>query len=140
MVSIKSLLKLRKKIKREKPDYFRPYWWKKLSLKRKKDSWRKPHGIHNKIRKRLKGKPAMVETGYGSPKEVKGLLPNGKKPVLIHNVKELENVNKEKEVAIIASTVGKRKRLEIIKRAQEIGVEVWNIKSTDLKELQTTNQ
>ncbi|HIP66565.1 MAG TPA: 50S ribosomal protein L32e [Candidatus Nanopusillus sp.] len=139
MVSIKSLLRLRKKIKRKKPNHFRPHWWTRPSLKRKKNSWRRPHGIHNKIRRRLKGRPAMVETGYGSPKKVRGLLPNGRKPVIIHNIKELERVDKEKEAAIIASAVGKRKRLEIIRKARELEIEIWNIRPAELKELQSAN-
>jgi len=140
MVSLRSLLRIRKKIKREKPDYFRPHWWTKPSLKRKRDTWRKPHGIHNKIRKRLKGRPSLVETGYGSPREVKGLLPNGKRPVVVHNVRELERINKDHEVAVIASTVGRKKRLDIIRRAQELGIEIWNIRPSDLKELQIANK
>ena len=121
------LLKLRKKIKRKKPDYLRPYWWRSISQRNSMDSWRRPKGIHNKMRKKLKGRPKMVEVGYGSPKEVKGLLPNGKKPVIVHNVEELEKIDKEKEIAIIASTVGKRKREQIINRAKELNIEIFNI-------------
>ncbi|BFI73220.1 50S ribosomal protein L32e [Nanoarchaeota archaeon] len=121
------LLKLRKKIKRKKPDYLRPYWWRSISQRNSKDSWRRPKGIHNKIKKKLKGRPKMVEVGYGSPKEVKGLLPNGKKPVIVYNVEELEKVDKEKEAVIIASTVGKRKREQIINKAKELNIEIFNI-------------
>jgi len=124
--NIFSLLRIRKKIKREKPDYLRPYWWTKIRLKNRIDSWRKPKGIHNKMKKKKKGRPPLVEVGYGSPREVKGVLSNGKRPVIVHNVEELERIDKEREIAVIASTVGKRKRLEIIKRAQELGIEVYN--------------
>lgn len=125
-VNIFSLLRIRKKVKREKPDYLRPYWWTKIKLKNRIDSWRKPKGKHNKMRIRKKGKPPLVEVGYGSPRKVKGLLSNGKKPILVHNPEELEKINKESEVAVIASTVGKRKRLQIINRAQELGIEIYN--------------
>ncbi|MGC9079304.1 MAG: 50S ribosomal protein L32e [Nanopusillaceae archaeon] len=120
------LLKLRKKIKRKKPDYYRPYWWTSISQRNSKDSWRRPKGIHNKMRHKLKGKPKMVEVGYGSPREVKGLLPNGKIPRLVYNVEDLMKVDKEKEVAIIASTVGRRKREQIINKAKELNIEIFN--------------
>ena len=121
------LLKLRKRIKRKKPDYWRPYWWRSISQRNSMESWRRPKGIHNKMRKKLKGRPKMVEVGYGSPKEVKGLLPNGKRPVIVHNVEELEKIDKEKEAAIIASTVGKRKREQIINKAKELNIEIFNL-------------
>lgn len=121
------LLKLRKIIKRKKPDYLRFQWWKVIKLRNKKESWRRLRGIHNKIRRKLKSRVSMVEVGYGSPREVKGLLPNGKKPVLVHNVEELEKIDKEKECAIIASNVGKRKREQIINRAKELNIEIFNI-------------
>ncbi|MEM0379308.1 MAG: 50S ribosomal protein L32e [Nanopusillaceae archaeon] len=124
--NIFSLLRIRKKIKRKKPEYLRVYWYKKIRLKNRKDSWRRPKGIHNKIRKKIKGKPEMVEVGYGSPREVKGLLRNGKRPVLVHNIEELEKIDKEKEIAVIASTVGRRKREQIIKRAKELNIEIYN--------------
>lgn len=68
----------------------------------------------------------MVETGYGSPKKVKGLLPNGKKPVIVHNVKDLEKINKDTEVVVIASSVGRKKRNEIVSKCRELGIDVWN--------------
>ncbi|MEM1684632.1 MAG: 50S ribosomal protein L32e [Nanopusillaceae archaeon] len=124
--NIFSLIRIRKEIKRRKPSYLRIFWHKKIRLKNKKDSWRRPKGIHNKIRKRMKGRPKMVEVGYGSPRKVKGLLGNGKKPVLIHNLEELEKINKEKEIAIIASTVGRKKREQIINKAKELNIEIYN--------------
>jgi len=130
-MTLKSRLRLRRKIKREKPDYFRPFWWKKRALKKKKESWRRPHGNHSKVRLRQKGKPPMVETGYGSPREVRGLLPNGKTPIIIHNVRELEFVDKEREAIIIASTVGRKKRAEIVQKANELGIEIFNLTPAD---------
>ncbi|MFP3256527.1 MAG: 50S ribosomal protein L32e [Candidatus Nanopusillus acidilobi] len=121
------LLKLRKIIKRKKPDYLRFQWWKVIKLRNRKESWRRPRGIHNKIRRKLKSRVSMVEVGYGSPREVKGLLLNGKRPVLVHNLEELEKIDKEKECAIIASNVGKRKREQIINRAKELNIEIFNI-------------
>jgi large subunit ribosomal protein L32e len=46
--------------------------------------------------------------------------------VLIHNFKELEKINPEKEAVKIASTVGKKKRQEIVKKAEELKVKVLN--------------
>jgi len=46
---------------------------------------------------------------------------------LIHNLEELEKIDKEKECAIIASNVGKRKREQIINRAKELNIEIFNI-------------
>lgn len=126
-MNIKSLIKLRKKIKGNKPEYLRLFWWKKIRIKNRIDSWRRPKGTDNKIRKRWKSRQKMVEVGYGSPRKVKGLLPNGKKPVLVHNIDELLSIDKEKEVAIIASNVGKRKREQIIQKAKELGIEIFNI-------------
>jgi large subunit ribosomal protein L32e len=121
------LLKLRKTTKRKKPDYLRFQWWKVIKLRNRKESWRRPRGIHNKIRRKLKSRVSMVEVGYGSPREVKGLLLNGKRPVLVHNLEELEKIDKEKECAIIASNIGKRKREQIINRAKELNIEIFNI-------------
>ncbi|BBL45800.1 50S ribosomal protein L32e [Nanobdella aerobiophila] len=122
-----NLLKLRRRIKLRKPNYFRLQWWKVISQKNNKDSWRRPRGIHSKVRRRLKGRHKMVEVGYGSPKVVRNLLPNGKMGRLVYNTMDLEKIDKDRESAIIARTVGKKKRQEIINRAKELNIEVFNI-------------
>ena len=43
-----------------------------------------------------------------------------------HNVKEWEKINPEKEAVKIASTVGKKKRQEIVKKAGEMKIKVLN--------------
>ncbi|HIQ03393.1 MAG TPA: 50S ribosomal protein L32e, partial [Desulfurococcales archaeon] len=88
--------------------------------------WRKPRGLDNKMRLKLKGYPPVVSVGYRGPKLVRGLHPTGKEIVIVHNVKELSKVDKEKHIVYIASTVGKKKRLEIMKKAEELGIKIAN--------------
>nr|AOZ56132.1 ribosomal protein L32E [uncultured korarchaeote] len=89
--------------------------------------WRRPRGIDNKQRLKLKSRPPMPEIGYGKQKSIKGLHPSGLKPVLVYNAKMLENIDRDKVIAIVGRTVGKRKRLEIAKKAAELGVKIANL-------------
>lgn len=117
------LLDLRRKIKSKKPDYIRYCSHRKKALD---ESWRRPRGRHNKVKLKLKGKPSPVEVGYGSPREVRGLLSNGKRPILIRNIKDLLKINKETDIGILASNIGKRKREIILNKAKELGIEILN--------------
>jgi large subunit ribosomal protein L32e len=108
---------------RKKPGFKR---WMSQAYKRIKSSWRKPKGRQSKIRAKLKGKLKMPTIGYRAPKELRYLHPSGFKEVLIHNVNELLKVNPEKEVARIASKVGKKKRSEILKKAEELKIKILN--------------
>jgi large subunit ribosomal protein L32e len=116
-------LKLRLKIKRKKPDFVRKRGriYKRLGLK-----WRRPKGIHSQLRKHKKEAGNIPEPGYGSPRTVRGLHPSGFKEIIIFNLKDLERVNKDKEVCRIASAVGKKKRLGIMKKADELKIRVLN--------------
>lgn len=92
--------------------------------KKKKRKWRKPRGRHSKVRKKRKGYVKPVSIGYGKPKEKKGLI-KGLKPVVVHNVEELKKV-KQDEIVIIASGIGKKKKIEMAKTILENNIKVLN--------------
>lgn len=96
------------------------------NIKRVKKSWRRPRGRDNKMRKGEKSKGKRPSIGYGAPKELKFLHPSGFKEVLIANVNDLKKINPDIEAGKIISTVGKKKRLEIINKAKELKIKILN--------------
>ncbi|MCD6503491.1 MAG: 50S ribosomal protein L32e [Euryarchaeota archaeon] len=118
-------LKLREKMKAKMPDFVR---YDSHKVQRIGTSWRKPRGLHNKMRKRFAHKPPMVDVGYRVPRIVRGLHPSGFKEVLVHNVIELEKIDPKTEAARISHTVGRLKRIQIERRAIELGIRVLNPK------------
>jgi large subunit ribosomal protein L32e len=119
------LLRLRAKLKRKKPKFLRQEWWRFDKFKND-PKWRRPKGTDSKMRMKLKGKARSPSIGWSSPRLVRGLHPSGYEDVLIHNVKELEMLDPQRQAARIAHTVGKRKRMAIIERAKELGIKVLN--------------
>ncbi|ABR56977.1 50S ribosomal protein L32e [Methanococcus aeolicus] len=131
-MSKKRLMRLKLKMKQKKPDFKRQEWFK---CKRIGTSWRRTKGLHSSMRKQLTHRSAIVKIGYRSPVEVRGLHPSGLEDIIIHNVKELEALNPEIQGARVASTVGKRKKIDIIKRAEELGIKIFNISKKKQDEL-----
>jgi large subunit ribosomal protein L32e len=118
-------LKARKHVKKKKPDFVRPESWRYVKLK---ESWRRPRGLDNKMRRKIKGWPPTVSVGYKGPKDARGLHPSGYKEVLVHNAKEISEVDPKSEAARIAHTVGKKKRAQIIAEAKKRKVFILNFK------------
>ena len=117
MADKKRLLDIRKKIKSIKPTYLRSSIKIKSRLSK---NWRKPKGLQNKMRLNKKGYPKAMRVGYGSPTEVKHLdQKSGLYPVVISNKKELEKINIKTQAILMSSTLGVKKKLEIIKIAEE---------------------
>ena len=85
----------------------------------------------NKVRRGRRGKPSMPQVGFGSPKEAYGLNKKGLSEVIISNPKDLENINPKTQTAVISRTIGKKKKLEILKRAKELNLAVSNIKDIE---------
>ena len=101
-------------------------------------SWRRPHGIDCRVRRRYRGTQRCPKIGYGSNKKTRYLLPNYKLKYVVHNMKELEclMMNNEKYCAEIAHTVGAVLRKEMLKRAKELSINITNQKSKKVEELE----
>jgi len=125
----KKLLEVRKTIKNRKPDFKQQNFGRK---KRISDRWRRPKGLQSKMRHKFKGYNIMVSSGWRSPVEVRGLDRLGNETVIVSNVQEVTKVEKHQAI-IIAGTVGNKKRMEIIAKAEELKVPIVNIKVDKFK-------
>ncbi len=108
---------------RKKPSFTR---WMSQSYARLGESWRHPRGRHTKVHRREKGKIRMPEIGWGAPKELRGKHPSGFYEVIVSSLKDLEKVDAKTQAVKISHTVGKKKRGEIVKKAEEMKIKVLN--------------
>nr|QBM01246.1 50S ribosomal protein L32e [uncultured archaeon] len=102
--------------------------WKRFSKlgrgRKKKQKWNSPKGRHSKTREKRGGYPVSVSIGYKGNNEKRNKIA-GKSPALVHNIRELENVKDEK--AIILGKIGKKKKMEIAKKAKEMKINIQNL-------------
>lgn len=117
------LLRARKKVSTTRPKFVRQESWR---YKRLAENWRKPKGVDNKMRKQVSGVPPLVKVGYRGPKSARGLHPSGYRDRLIHNIRDLEKLDPKIDAARIGHSVGRRKRIDIVSRANALGVKVLN--------------
>lgn len=122
------LLKLRRHLKIKKPKFLRQDA-NRLHLPQK---WTRPRGIHSKMRLKIKGHKKRPSTGYGSPRRVKYALRNGLLPQLIQNKNALNTIDLRTKTPVISSSVGDKKRLEILEYALSKNISIANIK--DIKQ------
>lgn len=96
-------------------------------LKRRiKESWRKPRGIDNKQRVRVKYYSKSPNIGYRNPKELRGMHPSGLFEVLVERLEQLEGLDKEKYAIRLSGRLGKRKKMIIQAKAEQMGFRILN--------------
>jgi large subunit ribosomal protein L32e len=117
-------LKTRERARNKKPAFLRPESWRDVKFS---ESWRRPRGLDNKVRQKVKGWPASPSTGYKGPKIARGLHPSGYREVLVYNVESLVDIDSATQAIRIGHTVGKRKRALIIAEAEKLQIKVLNL-------------
>jgi len=118
------LLELRTQMKEKKPEFIRQDNPKRMKVNYK---WRKPKGIHSKIRHHFKGRRKMPSPGYKSPRKVKGMHDSGVEIISVWSIDDVKKIKRESQGAVISKSVGMKKRLEILKKAKELNVSILNL-------------
>lgn len=109
--------------KRKHPKFLRPNYGRS-SRSRIKAAWRRPRGIDNKKRAKIKYMGASPSIGYGQPAEIRGNHPRGLPEKLVQSPADISGL--EGVVVRIAGGVGRKKREEIIRLAEAAKLVVVN--------------
>lgn len=116
-------LAIRAIISGRRPAFKRQEWFRYVKLG---DSWRRPKGLHSKMKRCVKRRPPMVDIGFRGPASVRDLHPSGFQEVLVHNIDGLNNIDPKVQAARVGGTVGTKKRIAIEDRAEELGIRILN--------------
>lgn len=118
-----------KKIQSTLESKWKPVFWGRFGKKMfrartnpKFDKWRKPRG-EDMQQKRDDG--AVVAVGYRGPKSIRFTHPSGFKEVMIYSKKDLDMI-KPTQAGRFASGIGRKKRIDLIKYANEKKVYILN--------------
>lgn len=125
-------LNIRRERKRKTPHFRRQEWFR---YKRVGDQWRKPRGMHSKMRRNYKYRPKVVSKGFGGPKLAKGRHPSGFEEVMVYNHMDLEGLDPKRQAARIGHSVGYLKRMYIAIQAEEMGIRILNFNKQAHKDL-----
>jgi len=120
-----ALLAVRAEKKAKQPKFVRHAWHRKIRLN--DGTWRRPRGLHNKMRLRWKSRGDPVEIGWRSPSEVRGLSKDGKKIHLVSSLRDMNTLEPEIHALVLASSIGNKKRLVIMEEAKKQGFKILNI-------------
>ena len=103
--------------------------YKSVNQVKLKNRWRKPKGMHNKVRLKKKGHVPKVSIGYGTKKRLRNFYNSTIDYQMINNLNDLNNINKK--TILISKSIGLRKRIEILKKAKELGLNVIKVKDIE---------
>jgi large subunit ribosomal protein L32e len=119
----KKLLSLRYAMSHDRIAFLRQEWFR---FPRLGEKWRRPRGMHSKMRRHIQYRPNVVSIGYRGPAKVRGLHPSGFEEVMVFNPDQLVKVDPKVQAVRVGSSVGFKKRLAIEEKADELGIRVLN--------------
>jgi large subunit ribosomal protein L32e len=123
--ALRTLLAARRGIDRRRPIFGRQAANRYYRIGRD-GAWRRPRGLQSKQRRHYGYRAKIVRIGYRSPARVRGLVPSGFAPVLVHTAEEIAGLDVARQAAIIARGVGTRRRLILEEAARKRGLRVLN--------------
>ena len=126
----KNAVAMRQAMRKKRPNFVRQ---DAPNLKRLRSHWRRPKGVQSKLRCSLHGHGCLVKIGYGSPQLARGVHRSGLVPVSVHTEAECGALDPATEGAVIASSVGMRKRALIANVADKKGITIINVNMRDPK-------
>lgn len=119
----KKLLALRYEMSHDRIAFLRQEWFR---FPRLGEKWRRPRGMHSKMRRHIQYRPNVVSIGYRGPAKVRGLHPSGFQEVMVWNTDQLDKVDPKVQAVRVGGSVGFKKRQAIEKKADELGIRVLN--------------
>ncbi len=113
------------KLKPKKPQ-FRGRFGKNSIRRKNKPKWMKWRVPRGKDLDKTGQYGKTPKSGYRAPKKARGIHPSGYREVLVQNPEQLKAIERETMAARISSRVGKKKRNEIVKKANELNIKILN--------------
>ncbi len=125
MKSTPALLAVRARMKTHQPLFVVKEHHKSARIKRR---WRAQRGIHSGHRQMYRGKPAQPTPGFGVPQAVRGVHSSGLRAVVVYSPAQLELINPQTQGVLIGSTVGMRKKMQLVIAAMKRKITVLQMK------------
>lgn len=126
----------KKRIRKARPAFIRSEGGQIKRISR--SGYRRPKGLHNKMKDSKRGNRRTISVGFGYPKETRYRDLQGRLLVHVSSIEALQDVPKD-GVAIIASSLGTRKKIAVLEKAAELKIPVYTVadplkKAKQLKE------
>jgi ribosomal protein L32E len=109
---------------KKKPKFRRQHHGEKVKLGGK--SWKKPRGLHAKLRLRKKGHRIHISVGYKNDTVRRGLTREGLVPTQIVSVSQLKGLDSKRHGIMLSSSMGFKKKAGLIEECLKLGFKVLN--------------
>lgn len=134
---MQALLKEKQLIRKNRPKFMRQKAVQKSRLSR--SSYRAPKGLQSKMGDSKAGHRSQIRTGFGYPKALRGLDRKGRKIVMINNIADAQKVDVKDTIAVVASALGQKKKIEVVKILMDRKVQMQNVKDAAAYVANTTS-